>query len=175
MADSNNSLPHRFSEKSFRRYESTIAQAVNGYPYAIIINPIHFKLASETVRGRLRDALTSYDTHRWSTILFTPEAFDKAHPHIIVRLLPDGKVHFGPEATIMFDSPHKEFVPMDSEILDLTNVSSFSCEDLLCYLAHSGALKKQIKLNINQQTADILLTKYDIALTPLSDNSFLLQ
>lgn len=169
------SLPHRFSEKSFRRYESIIAKAVNAFPLAVKINPSDLGLAAETVRGRLRDALTSYKEHRWSSVRFEFHAFAQIHDRLVVALEPDGTVIIGTKDSIKSPRTEEAFIPVENDILDLSVFSSCSCEEILSFLAHSGALRKQIKLNINQQTANILLTKYDIVLTPLSDNSFLLQ
>lgn len=168
-------LPHRFAEKSFRRYESTIAKVVNTFPWAVKVSPQAFGLSAETVRGRLRDALTSYFNHRWHTTMFNPDSFDKVHENLIVSLQADGTVIVGTKEAIKAPQAEEVFIP-SVDVLDLSTFYSSSCEEVLSFLAHSGALKKQIKLVLNQTTADVLLSKYDIVLTPVTnENTYLLQ
>lgn len=56
-------LPHRFTEKSFRRYEGVIKRAVESYPQTITIDP--FPLSGTTYSARLRDAKVSLKQNRW--------------------------------------------------------------------------------------------------------------
>lgn len=56
---------HRFSEKSYRRYEDIILAALNAYPNGIEFKPVGISLA--TAEARLRDALRSVIVNRWKT------------------------------------------------------------------------------------------------------------
>lgn len=61
------SLPHRFRESSFRRYEQTIRDAVNAWPQVCVFNPLTVGLQPITFSNRLRDAKTSLLQYNWKT------------------------------------------------------------------------------------------------------------
>ena len=91
-------LPPRFRESAFRRYETHIAQVLHAYPSLVRFDPPKMipALSCVTFSQRFRDALTSYEQYRWTTMLFTPEKFLspwKQHIRIFER---DSVVFVGP-------------------------------------------------------------------------------
>lgn len=61
-------IPPRFTEASFRRYEPFIHSAIAILPSALEIDPRgSLGLSPETVSARLRDAMRSLHTYRWTT------------------------------------------------------------------------------------------------------------
>lgn len=71
MAD----LPPRFREKSFRRYETSIAKALERYPQPTQLLSQPFGLSLCTIANRLRDAMASHKTYHWSSTLVPWEKF----------------------------------------------------------------------------------------------------
>ena len=78
------SLPSRFNERNFRRYEAVIASAVSSFPTPQRINPA--PLAVETYAARFRDAMTSYERQNWSSIVIDRERFKAIRPELKVRI-----------------------------------------------------------------------------------------
>lgn len=60
-------IPHRFSERSFRRYESDIAQISAAYPGLITLSP--GDLSIETYTHRLRDAIRGVLEYHYPTTI----------------------------------------------------------------------------------------------------------
>jgi hypothetical protein len=75
------SLPHRFREDQFRRYEPTIAKIVAGFPGPVQITPAS-GLSPITFENRLRDAMASLATNKWPSIV--DEKFHLYYPSIVV-------------------------------------------------------------------------------------------
>lgn len=165
-------LPHRFSERSFRRYESVIAAIVIDFPRVTVVRPSDFKLSAETVRGRLRDAITSLKCHNWPTTINITQ-FLMIYEQIVVSLRPDGMVAVGNKDTVK-DTIVEPIVAIDpTSVLDCTQVElSIST---MCWLAHSRALSKRLKFALTSESATSLMEQYDIVLTQQPDGLFLLS
>ena len=166
-------LPHRFSEKSFRRYERIIAASAERFPSVVVVNPADLELAGETVRGRLRDAIESYHKHNWTSCIDRVR-FLMAYDTLVVSLRPDGKVAVGNKDTVK----QQETVTFD--VIDHSNVYDLTDKqidiDLLCLLAHNQALKKRLKITIpTNEMATYLSENYDICLVKQPDNAYLLS
>lgn len=86
-------LPFRLRESTFRIYEPYIVAAVKGWPDPVTINPA--PLRATTVSARLRDAILSLRTFRWSTTI-DMEVFDKVESQIQVTHS-DHSVALGPK------------------------------------------------------------------------------
>jgi hypothetical protein len=168
------SLPHRYSEKAFRKYESIIVEAVDRFPASLEVKPEHLGLSLETVRGRLRDAITSLHNNLWSPTKVNMVKFFAIHSEIVVSLRPDGRVMVGDKDTVKSIST----VPFDSidpnDVIDMTDKSDFHQLSLMCYLAHHGALRKKIKVRLTPAEVDGFCQSYDVTLIQQTDNSYLL-
>lgn len=94
---SSQSLPHRLSEKSFRRYEEVIANAVDAAPQIVTIDPKQFNLAATTITARLRDAILSYYKYNWSSTMIDRRKFADIYrwPGIVVSQRNDGNIIVG--------------------------------------------------------------------------------
>jgi hypothetical protein len=109
-------IPQRFTEKAFRLYESTIATAVELFPSRLVLQPRGDR-SQETIAARLRDALRSFHTYRWSTTQIEVDKFNTYYDRIqvcredvnvIVRVskdspvkLPHGETHTLSEPTLL--------------------------------------------------------------------------
>jgi hypothetical protein len=74
-------LPRRFTEASFRRYEDMIRRVVNAWPLLYYIDPT--PLSSITYECRFRDAMRSLKENRWETIV-DMKKFLEIHPNLTV-------------------------------------------------------------------------------------------
>lgn len=182
------SLPHRFSEKAFRRYEKIISQVVAKYPTAIVIDPSSLGLSGETVRGRLRDAIDSYAEHSWASAIVDQAKFQleiKESKNILVSLRPNGFVLVGTkEAIDSLTDEEKEGKGKDKaevnylngEHIDLTHFSSETILGIVAFIAHNGGLKKKVKIRASTSTIEKLKDMYDIGHEPgSSDNEHLIS
>ena len=166
-------LPHRFSEKSFRRYEGIIYASVERFPQPTVVNPLDITLSAETVRGRLRDAITSLKTHSWQTTI-PMDVFLKIHDSIVVSLRPDGKVVVGDKDTVKLDEVAVFSAVDPTTVLDCTQFTDLSLATA-CYLAHNRALGKKLKLKLLPEIAKQMTENYDILLVEQQDNIYLLS
>jgi hypothetical protein len=88
------SLPSRFSEQAFRRYEATIESVVTNWPKCTILDPAG---SVETLSCRLRDAINSYHKHHWPSTIDHAK-FLELYPLFVVSLTAiEGKVVVGPK------------------------------------------------------------------------------
>ena len=87
------SLPYRFRESSFRRYEPHIAEVVASFPDPVTIDPS--PLSPVTCSCRFRDAMRSLKKHCWETKIDFGQ-FDRIHPNVVVSE-GEGKVLIGPK------------------------------------------------------------------------------
>ena len=166
-------LPHRFSEKSFRRYEPIIATVVSEFPNVTLVRPSDLELSAETVRGRLRDAITSLRTHMWQTKIDVTR-FAAIYPAIVVSLRPDGMVAVGDEHTVK-NQVVEPFNAIDpTNVLDCTSNPDIDMQTL-CILAHNRALSKRIKIKLIPEDAKSWMEAYDIVLTPQPNDTYLLS
>lgn len=56
-------VPHRFQERSFRRYEAILVKVQNAFPTSVRFRPVEF--ATETVSCRIRDCVTAFLRSDW--------------------------------------------------------------------------------------------------------------
>lgn len=166
-------LPHRFSEKSFRRYEGIIYAVTERFPQPTVINPVDLTLSAETVRGRLRDAITSLKHHCWQTKI-PMDVFLKIHDEIVVSLRPDGKVVVGDKDTVKLDEVATFSAVDPTTVLDCTQYPDLSLS-MVCFLAHNRALAKKLKLKLLPEIAKQMTDNYDILLVEQGDNIYLLS
>jgi hypothetical protein len=170
-------LPHRFSEKSFRKYEPYITEIAQRFPQAVTINPAQLGLASETVRGRLRDAITSAINNRWEQTTVNYSMLLSADVGgLLISLRPDGLVVAGTKETIKAQTA----IPLDSMIepngiFDCTTWTSPEEIELLCALAAAKQLKNPIRLNLAKDYAEDLCNRYDIILEYKQNETYLLS
>lgn len=162
-----NILPHRFSEKAFRKYEKVIAQIAATYPRPVRVSPATFGLSPETIRGRLRDACSSLATHQWKTSLVNIPAFNSIdQSQLTISIQPDGTVVAGNKQTIKEDAIDVIDAVAESEIFDCTHLTSVSTNAALCALAHNQVLKHHLKVKLSIDEFNLFTNSYDIILTP---------
>ena len=169
-----NTLPQRFSEKAFRRYEHVIAQIARDFPKAVHVNPSAFGLAGETVRARLRDAITSYAEHIWQSIVIDRPSFERISPSdLVVSLRPKGSVVVGTRASIR-ETADVFICPPATDSFDMSELTSRENLSFLCYLAHNQLLRRPVLLSIEEQQTKTLMEMYDIVLEHQSSGHYLL-
>lgn len=169
-------LPHRFSESAFRKYEKVIARIVNVYPNAVQINPAQFGLSPETIRGRLRDACTSYHEHQWESTLVNLSSFLLIpQSELTISIKPDGTVIAGTKDSIKSEPASEpiDFAP-DREVFDLTQLTSPLDTALLCHLAHHKQLTNRIRITIPDEAANAVQSQYDVVLIKQTDGTYIL-
>jgi hypothetical protein len=162
-----NTLPHRFSESAFRKYEKVIAQIALSYPRPIRVSPAQFGLSPETIRGRLRDACSSLATHQWPTQLVDIRRFNAIdQSQLTISIQPDGTVVAGNKQTIKEDAIDVIDAVAESEVFDCTHLPSVSSNAALCILAHNQVLKHHLKIKLSIDEFNLFTNSYDIILTP---------
>ena len=82
-------IPQRFSETAFRRYEGVIRMTLNAYPQPSVFDPS--PLSSETFSHRLRDAMTSLLLYKWTTDIDL-DRFAQLRDKLVVRIAPEGHI-----------------------------------------------------------------------------------
>ena len=172
------SLPHRFSESAFRKYEPYITEIAQRFPKPVTLSPSKMGLASETVRGRLRDAITSAINNRWphSTVNYAM-LLNADVSGLVVSLRPDGNVVVGTKDTIK----EKKIESLDSiiesdEIFDATSIVLTAQLDFLAHLAANKQLKNKCRVRLVKHYAETLQNTYDIILEPTNEpNEYLLS
>lgn len=166
-------IPFRFSEKQFRRYELIIAQVVNTFPSLVVIEPKTLGLSPETIRGRLRDAITSFKQYHWESNKIDLPRFTTIHSDIVVSVNHEGKVLVGDKTTIK-TTPPEPFVFVDTEsTLDCTDFDSNQLTTV-ARLAHNKALSKRIIVSASAEQVAILQQSFDVAFIQQPDGTYLL-
>lgn len=176
-------LPPRFREKAFRRYEEAIAAAVRAYPQTIEVNPQAFDLSPVTVAQRLRDAKKSYFDNDWDSSSINRKRFEAVHDDLIVRETMSGMVKVGPskEATvfeIQRDKLADNFAVIEdlgrfNQVLDMTDQGAPEIR-FLCILASKRALAVKIKVSLDESLVESLYDSYDINLERQEDGFYIL-
>lgn len=160
-------LPHRFSESAFRKYEKIIAKIATRYPDPVEVNPTTLGLSGETVRGRLRDACTSYTEHQWKSDLISETLWGVIdQKQLVISLRPNGFVVAGTKESIKQHTtpfPGIEIIPTE-EIIDM---SSFICDPLVfIYLAANSGLKKKLIIHLTKEQHMLFTQEWDVVLEP---------
>ena len=87
-------VAYRFSEKSFRRFESDLAAVVKNWPRATIVSP---SISPETYMARIRDSVKALFRNEWS-VAFDRVELERIWSASVVAGLPDGTVRIGKRA-----------------------------------------------------------------------------
>lgn len=173
-----NSLPHRFREKQFRRFESIIATVTNCFPARVDVNPTSYEMSPVTFSCRLRDAMNSLATNRWPTSV-NMERFDAIHKEIKVSERITGLVHIGDKDTIRDHDERRELLGIErygaKDIpITFTNPSP-SAVHTLVRLAEARVLNCQVHLvGVQETLLQTLSEQHDISFEKQTDGSFLL-
>lgn len=165
------SLPHRFSESAFRKYESIITEIAQRFPKVVLVDPKTMNLSSETVRGRLRDAITSAINNRWekSTVNYGM-LLDADINGLVVSLRPNGMVAVGTKETVKDEAkPMSNSIIESNEIFDATSYCHSHQIDFLAVLAAAKQLRNKVKITCNKMYAETLTEGFDIILEPTNN------
>jgi hypothetical protein len=95
--------PYFLRETEFRKYEHIIAEVVNQYPKICVFES--YPLAVQTFGCRLRDAMKSLYTYKWSSSLIDVQKFLEIR-HLIVVGPSQDAIYVGPRHVVkrMFDN-----------------------------------------------------------------------
>lgn len=178
------SLPARFSEKYFRKYEPYIALVTTTWP-----KPVDFAINGSvtTFACRLRDAMRSYHEHKWPSDSINVSVFDQIYrsptsKDFVVQEQPDGIVRVcscnlllsrdSVKASVNNNNGN-ESLSVSQPPVELLNLTPDDI-DLACRFAHSRLLQYPLILNMSPDTATAMMNKYDIFLDPQNDGNYLL-
>ncbi len=156
------SLPYRFREDSFRKYESVILEITNSIPRKSIFTT---GLSPVTFACRLRDAMRSLSDNRWETQI-NMEKFLKWHPQIMVSEQADGSVAVGTRESLktVIDDAIAVFIPntdntTSNEVIRVANLNEAR---ILAELASFRLLVKKVRIsNLSDEDAKLLEETYD--------------
>jgi hypothetical protein len=172
-------LPHRFREEQFRRFESLLVNVVNSFPTPITVVPHSaYNMAPETFRSRFKDSLRSLKEFRWPTTV-PMEKFDRIVDQIMVRAPLTGSiVHIGDKNTTLDPKPTYDHYqkPTSSVKQGLTFVNP-TPQDIfmLVQLAEGGQLvAPQHLVGVNEELLKTFYEAHDISYEKQEDGSFLL-
>lgn len=174
------SLPARFSEPYFRRYEQTIAQIVDAWP-----QPVDFQIAGSvtTFACRLRDAMKSLTENKWPTTMVNMDVFNEIHPSpkdkkFVVQELPNGIVRVCDSNLLISKDSIKVAVnnstskPSNPPV-ELLDLNLFQIKTV-CLLAHHRLLNTSILVSLADEEATDLNNSFDILLEKQSEGKYLL-
>ena len=165
-------LPHRFRESAFRRYESILAQVVNRFPLPVEVDTKIYDLSSVTFSCRFRDAITSLERYRWRTDTIDMQRFAECSDLIVVRERGGKVVIGGWEETKVTEALASQPITAGAElatpvIIDVSNPVVLST---LITLAENRYLTMPITIsNLPENTAETLASCFDISLEALDD------
>jgi len=166
-------LPHRFRESSFRKYEHFITQAVNAYPKCVAVYPQSLGIASATFACRCRDAITSYRQHRWISTI-DDRKFNDVGVLLVVSERDNGSILIGSREA-MHTPKHsvRDYVAAtETPVLHLDTKAE---KDFLMLLSHKRLIAPQLHLTgLNDEEALSYQAQYDIALNRHSDSVYVL-
>lgn len=174
----NETLPHRFRESSFREYEPFINSIIERWPEVYRIHPSHYKKAQTTLACRLRDAMRSLSTNRWTASLDI-DKFNEVYPLIVVSERTDGSILCGTKEGIALFT-HGEHIPSSREIplnVDSSILVNLS-EPSKVVLAKLSAVRKiapRLRITgVSDLEVSELQQNYDIAIDKNDDGSYTL-
>lgn len=169
-------LPFRLKQSTFRLYESLISQAIKASPDAINFNPS--PLRPTTAAARLRDAIISFTKFNWPNSLFTLAELEEAklmvrhndHNVVIGAKMPRG--HMGGESRAFISPNHARLdgLPVD-RIVSPDEIKAF------CILLSSRLISGPVILRsqaLDEATISALELNYDVAITVNESNHTLL-
>lgn len=156
------SVPHRFRESSFRRYEKHIALIVDRFPETVTITPGgDLPNSGVTVVSRLRDAIHAYDDENWPSVLINQDKFESIGRYIICAERSEGIICGSKEQIKLYDMlmTHKEdgegspqTVKRDLEPYKFAITCRIQVE-VIIELAYKGLLNRPICLTGYDDTA----------------------
>ncbi len=173
----NASLPPRFRESAFRRYEHIIAAAVEQFPNRCLIDPKVYSLSPVTLSHRLRDAMRSFIDNKWESRIIDWEKFLIVHEEIIVSETHDGFVLTGTRDSVKTVRHIEPLMPQavsrqaESPTFAVTTAEEWTT---LCRLAAKRLLLSPILVLGVEPNITLLEQNYDISLVPQGDGSYLL-
>jgi hypothetical protein len=173
------SIPQRFREPAFRRYEEIIAKVVTTFPACLILDPkslTYRSLSIETVTCRLRDAISSYERFRWPTSKFTDAQFDHARRNglVVSQHIDRGLVLVGNRETIkaasvdpvvpaIVESPVADTSPLEHNIL----IKSYAELEHLASLCAERVISRPLILTLdNSEWGVKIVTSFDVEVEP---------
>lgn len=166
-------LPHRFRESSFRKYEHFLTQAVNAYPKTIAVWPRSLGLSPVTFACRCRDAITSYKQHRWDSTINAAK-FREVADLLIVSERDNGSILIGSREAMMTPrhTAADYIAATDTPVLTLTTKAE---KDFLMQLSHKRVIMPQLHIvGLTDAEAAVYQGQYDIALNKHSDTVYVL-
>lgn len=161
-------LPHRFTEKSFRRYEATIAELVDRFPQPITILAQQMGLSLCTISNRLRDAIRSYDENKWPSRI-DRRKFDEIKLDIIVKE--------GNDAVTVCFKNQLEVATQDGFFrLGVQGIKDVFVEphelSTIGKLAGEGALSKPVFCRASKQQIEELEASFNVSAMEQEDGSY---
>jgi hypothetical protein len=158
------SLPHRFREDQFRRYELAIAAAITRFPNVTRFTPNEVGLSTTTFACRFRDACRSFYEHAWISTAIDLALFNQVYLDLTVSERGD-EVWVGDAAMIKHPPVTYDFAKTYlTDPIPIT-ASKFTPISLLAFLAHSRALQPILITDLPDDLAMQLQADYDITLT----------
>ena len=170
--------PARLSESVFRRFEPTIAKAVENFPSAIRLET----KTPNSIACQLRAAMKSYSIYKWPSVI--PRiTFDTLYAtNLVVREF-DSFVLIGSRQSTKlglaskscsFSEPH--LAESSLEIVDIGQ-TCFAATVVMAHLASIQALAKRIRLTLTPSQAQELTSNHDILLEPVENkpNEYILS
>jgi hypothetical protein len=134
-----NQIPQRFRENAFRRYEKTIATFIELAPSDLIFEPRELDVAFETAQQRLRDAIRSLYTYKWTSQVNMAK-FLELYPHIKVGTAPG---EYCARVRVYLES-NKPVAQIETKTTDLdlkVETDSEELIDAMAVLIHYGILR----------------------------------
>jgi hypothetical protein len=189
------SLPPRFRESAFRRYEHVISQIVHAYPQAVSFHPQRdFHQSPVTFSNRLRDAITSLHRFGWpSNDIDMAKFLANHHDYVVSERGVDVYVGSRTALKALFDPPKDPLVakatihPLSAQTTatiavstTLPNPEPFDCLqwsaypqilDFLLTLVHNRVITRPILVHpISADDALDFESRFDLLITTDTDN-----
>lgn len=158
----NKTLPHRFRETQFRRYELAIASVVERFPNITRFTPEEIGLSAVTFACRFRDACASFFNHSWTSDTINRTKFNTIYQDMVVS--ERGHEVWVGSAEMLKAPP---VYSIEAQYLGTPlpiNAGMFSPFSLLAYLSHNRLLQPVLITDLSDAAAQQLLSEYDINL-----------
>lgn len=135
---------HRFSEKSFRRYEQDLLEICRLYPKAVTIFPRG--ITAESYRARIKDSMRAYVVSSWESLV------DKSKINFIlynfIITLHNGHVVIGPNDPAQLRPVNSTVKTVDGSSVVSIQIDTYDSEELeaALLLAERGKLPMEVEL-----------------------------
>lgn len=135
---------HRFSEKSFRRYEPDLLEIVRLYPKAVTIFPKN--IVAETYRARIKDSMRAYVVSDWPSTLDKNKVNFIIHNYVIT--IHNGNVVIGPNDPAQLRPTEASVKTIDGSGLVRVQIDTFDPEEFnaALLLAERGKFPFEVEL-----------------------------